>query len=236
MITGYISSKVIINKLYRDLQLNSQLDEVDIQEWVAEALKLIGAYGQFREVSDCIELNKGKAKLPCDFYKLVDIHYDGIPMYWSSNVNASNYQCPGCDIPVCDNCDLTFYINSSHLITNINVEHTAKVCLIYLALPVDEENYPLIPEDVYYEKAVTSYVIHMRDYADWRKGKITDKVFKKSEQDWLFYVNSAKGSANMPNTAQLDNIHSIWNRLIPNPNAYRRFFDGFNRRERRRLK
>jgi len=236
MITGYVSSKTIIAKLYRDLNINYEINEGDSIEWISEGLKLIGAYGQYNETTHCLELSLGKAKLPCDFHKLVDINWDGRPMHWATNTNASNYQCDNCQIPVCDVCDLNFYINDSYLITNINTDSTAELCMVYLAAPVDDEGYPMIPDDVYYAKALAAYITYMMDYADWRKAKLTDKVLAKSEKEWLFYVNSARGSANMPNTAQIENLKSIWQRLIPNPNAYDRNFSGFNRKQRRNLK
>ena len=235
MLSGYISSKAILNRLYRDLGINNEIDENDFVEWASDALRLIGAYSQYQEVSECVDLVDGKAKLPCDFHKLVDIHYKGQPMHWATNTNAANYQCTNCNIPVCDVCDLNFYINNSYLITNINVTTTANLCMVYLATPVDEEGYPMIPDDIYYEKAIAAYVTFMIDNQAWRSARISDKVFARSEKEWLFYVGAAKGSANMPNAAQLNNLGNIWQRLIPNPRAYDKNFRGFNRNEKRKL-
>lgn len=236
MITGYISSKVIINRLYRDLGVNTEINESDLIEWTSDALRLIGAYGQYEEKSKCFELTNGKAELPCDFYKLVDIMWENKPLYWATNTNAVNYQCSYCNIPICDICDLNFYINDRYLITNINTTTTSNVCLVYLAAPIDEEGYPMIPDDIYYEKAIAAYVTYMLDSQAWRAGRIADKVFNRSEKEWLFYCPAAKGSANMPNTAQTENLVSIWQRLIPNPKAYGKNFKGFNRGEKRRIK
>ena len=89
-----------------------------------------------------------------------------------------------------NNCNITFYINNSYIITNINDSFPSKeenICIVYLGIPTDDEGLPLIPDDVYYQKALTSYVISMLDYQEWRKGKTPDKVYQKSEQDWLFY-------------------------------------------------
>lgn len=235
MITGFISIKYILAKLYRDLGINSELNENDVVEWVAEALNMIGAYSQYTEISECITVKNGKAKLPCGFYKLVDLNYKNNPIYWATNTNAANYQCHTCRIPTCLNsqCKYTFYINDSYIITNIKDEHDeeANLCMVYLGIPTDEEGYPMIPDDVYYIKALTAYVTSMLDYQDWRKGKIADKVYQKSEQDWLFYVNSARGAANMPNVAQLEGLKNILVRLMPHHNDFRRGFKNFNQPE-----
>lgn len=235
MITGFVSINTILAKLYRDLGINYELNEGDVYEWCAEALAMIGAYSQYNEVSDCLTLVNGKVKLPCGFYKLVDVNYKGYPMYWATNTNANNYQCHNCRIPTCADgtCNYTFYINDSYLISNIEDENDveANICIVYLGIPVDDNNIPMIPDDVYYMKAISAYIISMLDYQDWRKGKIADKVYQQSEKDWLFYVNSARGAANMPNTAQLEGLKNVMRRLMPISNDYKTGFKNFNKGE-----
>lgn len=235
MISGFTSINKILATIYRDLGINYEINEGDAYEWVAEGLALIGAYSQYEEISECLTLVNGKAKLPCGFYKLVDINYKNQPIYWATNTNAHNYQCHNCRIPTCHNemCRYTFYLNDSYIITNIKDENDeeANVCMVYLGIPTDEEGLPLIPDNVYYVKALTSYITYKLDYQDWRKGKVTDKVFDKSEKDWLFYVNSARGAANMPNTAQLENLKNIMRKLMPITNDYSKGFKNFNKGE-----
>ena len=236
MISGFVSVKTILSKLYRDLSINKEINESAIIEWCNECLLKIGAYSQFKEISTCITLNCGKAELPCGFYKLVDIAYNNFPLHWATNTLASNYQCEGCQIPYCCT-DYNFYINDGYIITNIdcknNFEHSNKLCVVYLGMPIDDEGYPMIPDDVYFSEACAKYCTYMLDYQDWRKGQLADKVFQKSEQDYLFYVRSAKGAANMPNAAQLENLKNILVRLIPQQNAYNSHFKHISKQERR---
>jgi hypothetical protein len=238
MINGYVPIETLMAKLYRDLNLNSEIDELSVVEWSAEALKMIGAYSQFEEISECLELHDGKAKLPCGFYQLVDIHYNGIPLAWATNQAASNYQCEGCKIPCCVG-DYTFYINDYYLITNLDSSSetgtTQNVCIIYQGIPTDEKGYPMVPDHVYYHKALAAYVTYMLDRQEWRKGKIPDKVYQASERDWLFYVNSARGAANMPNIAQLENLKNIWSRMRPLGGEYNKHFINNRRGNIRRI-
>lgn len=236
MITGYVSVKYILAKLYRDLNLNQEINELDVIEWVNEALLKIGAYGQFKEISECLELKDGKVCLPNGFYKLVDIMYNNKPLAWATNTMANNYQCEGCRIPVC--CQpYTFYINDSYLITNIDTStaecSTDNICIVYLGMPVDSDGYPMIPDDVYFLEACAKYVTYMLDYSEWRKGTLPDKVIDRSEKDWLFYVNSARGAANMPSAAQLENLKNVMIRLIPKQNEYNKFFKNNPNQEKR---
>lgn len=239
MISGYISAKVVISKLYRDLGINEEIPESSIYEWMAEALSLIGAYSQYNEVSECLTLSSGKAKLPCDFYKLVTINFNGHPVFWATNTNANNYQCDNCQIPICSNgeCKYTFYLNDNYLITNIGLaeETEQNVCIVYLAVPVDEEGFPLVPDDIYYQKALTAFVTYMLDYQEFRKGKMADKVFQYSKSEWEWYVNSARASALMPNLAKLERLKNIWRRLLPLTNEYQNGFVNLGKKENRNI-
>ena len=73
MVNGYVSFKTVLNKLYRDLNINVEIQESHVAEWVAEVLSKIGTYSQYQEVKTCLELVNGKAQLPLNFYKIVDI-------------------------------------------------------------------------------------------------------------------------------------------------------------------
>lgn len=234
MISGFVSVKTVLAKLYRDLGVNRELNESSVVEWVNEVLLKVGAYSQFNEISACIELIDGKACVPNGFYKLVDIAYLNQPLHWATNTLANNYQCEGCQIPVCCT-GYNFYINDSYIITDIknsvNPEFPDKICIVYLGMPVDDEGYPMIPDDIYFAEACAKYCTYMLDYQDWRKGQLPDKVFQKSEVDYLFYVKSAKGAANMPNTAQLENLKNIWTKLIPSQGAYNNHFRNISKPE-----
>lgn len=238
MVTGFTSIKTILAKLYRDLNINTEINESHVIEWCNEALLKIGAYSQFEEVSKCLELTDGKACLPNGFYRIVDIKYNNQPLAWASNTMAANYQCEGCNIPQCCT-QYTFYINDCYLITNIdsstNTSTSDNICIVYLGIRVDDEGYPMIPDDVYFLEACAKYVTYMLDYQEWRKGQVPDKVIDRSEKDYLFYINSARGAANAPSTAQLENLKNVMVRLIPKSNEYNKFFVNNPNQEKRRL-
>lgn len=219
MINGYTSYKTVLAKIYRDLKLTTEVSEETVVEWIAETLDKIGTYNQYVEVKTCIDLIDGKAHLPAGFYKIVDIMFDNQPISWANNSMYNQYTCEGSKIPHCCT-GYNFYINDSYIITDIpntvyNTDGNQAISIIYLSVPVDTEGMPLVPDDVYFIKACVSYVTYMLDYQEWRKGNLPDKVLNKSETDYLWDINAARGSGNMPNAAKLDRLKNIWVRLMP---------------------
>lgn len=238
MIKNQVSLKYVISKLYRDLNINEELPISSVIEWSAEALEYIGAYGQYISKTTVLIVANHKVELPCDFYRLESISYNNKSLRWSGNTLPGNYMCDTCRLPDCKDCE-TFYIQDNMLYTSIehttdepSITSTNTLCITYTAIPTDEEGFPLVPDDVYYMKALTTYITYMLDWQQWRKGKIPDKVFQYSEKEWLFYVNSARGSANMPDLAKLENLKSTWQRLLPLNNEYNLLFRNLGKQER----
>lgn len=241
MIHKFVSLKRIISKIYLYTNTNYEISENFIVELCADALSMIGAYSQYTEVPCELELDKdGRAKLPLAFEKLVDIRYNNNPVYWATNNNANEYGCSDCKIQCSNSAKYTFYINNNFIISNITENNTNttdnKLCIVYLGIPTDDEGYPLVPDDVYYEKALMSYVISILDWQEWRRGKTTDKVFEHSQREWQFYVNAARGSANIPDTAQMERIKNVLKRLLPVRNDYATGFKNFNQEEKLNLR
>lgn len=233
MIHKFKSVKSIIAGLYRDLGSNTEINESDVIEWCSEALSLIGSYPQLKEVSLTLTLANHRVSLPCDFVYLKDINFQGHPLSWSTKSAVNNYNCPDCDtIPKCCT-ENNFYIQDGILNSSIK---EGDICIVYLGVPVDDEGFPLVPDNVYFDKALKAYVTYMLDKQQFRRGILPEAVFARSERDWLFYVNSARGSANMPDAQKMERLKNTWVRLIPNQNGYASNFQNLESRERRNLK
>jgi len=233
MITKFKSMKSIIAGLYRDLGINTEINEADVAEWIGEALNLIGSYSQMEEVSTILTVSNYRVELPCSFVYLKDITHNGRPLSWSSKSAANNYNCPDCNtIPSCCT-EYNFYIHDGCLNTSLE---KGDLCMVYLGVPVDDEGFPLVPDDVYFDKALKAYVTYMLDRIQFRRGSVPEVIYKESKQDWLFYVNSARGSAYMPDSAKMEKLKNVWVRLIPKQNEYQNSFRNLESRERRNLK
>lgn len=233
MIVNFKSSKALIAGLYRDLGVNTELDESSIIEWIGEALSMIGSYAQMKEVSTILTVANHTVSLPCDFVYPKDVTFQGKPLSWSTKSAANNYQCEDCNtIPTCCT-DYNFYIADGCLNTSLE---SGDLCIVYQAVPVDEEGFPLVPDNVYFDKALKAYVTYMLDKIQFRRGLIPEVVYRESSRDWLFYVNSARGSAYMPDASQMDRLQKVWVRLIPKPHEFSNNFRNLENHERRNLR
>jgi len=223
MVYKFTNFRSILNKLYTDLNLTTELNESHVISWIAECLDKIGTFYQYEEITTILTLVDGKVELPCNFDKLVSITNNNRPLSWSSSSNLRDYGCEDCKITTCCT-DNYFYISGNMIITDIKNTYDNTICLTYLGMPVDEEGYPLIPDDVSFKEACTKYITYMLDVREWRKGNIPDKIMERSEREALWYIGQAKGQGNMPNVAQLERLKNIATRLLPLNNEYKKNF------------
>jgi len=124
--------------------------------------------------------------------------------------------------------DATYKLNDNYMFTSFP---KGRVYLAYKAFPVDQDGFPKIPDNIKFVKAVESYIRYKIDYRMWRKGDIDDKVFKKSEQEWLWYCGSAGTSMRIPTIDQMESIKDQFLHLIPRLNLHADFFRTLNQQE-----
>ena len=226
-----VSLKTVISKVYRDVGENRELNFDDCVEWIGDALLHIGVFKQFKPKVLKLDIEGGRAKLPCDFYKLIYVTYQGIPMSWASNAMNTAYFCDDCKIPECCT-DNTFYVNDNFVFTSFA---EGEICMEYLSIPTDEEGFPTVPDQIDFLDACKFFVIKTLDWQDWRRGIIPDKVMQDSEMRWNDKVNAAKASGNMPNPHELERLKSTWQRLVPLNNEFMNGFRNLGKQERKYL-
>ena len=86
-----------------------------------------------------------------------------------------------------------------------------QVAIAYLKQKLDDEGYPLIPDDISYISALSAYIIYrktIRDFYNHVQGS-TD-IMLKSEEDWSFYCRQAKNKFYMPLT--IDDYENLKNK------------------------
>ncbi len=230
MIDKYVSIKTLIAKVHRDLDIQEPDKWVSMIEWSAEALGLIGAFSQYIPKTVVLDTTGFKAKLPCDFYKVQQIAVGALPIQYGTGTFDAQYHCSDCP-NLKTTSQLVYTINDSFIFTNFEQD----LCLSYLAIPTDEEGYPLIPDNVSYMEALYKYIDMKMAWPEARSGKLPMSIYREIVEDWNYKCMQARGNASMPNLEQLEGLKNQWMRLIPDVNRFGKFFNDLNFPEKIRL-
>jgi len=237
MITGskYISVYAIINKVYRDMGMSDAINLNDAIEWAGEAMEFIGAALSYIDKTKEIEIKDYKGTLPCGLHYIetasasaykhdeVDEDCEYKPHYRQMRYSTDAYHHTYCANNRDCNCisDLTYKVNDDSLYTNFE---EGSVLLAYKSIPVDDEGYPMIPDDVKFKNAVAYHIMYKLAFIKFMAGKISQRAYDIIDRDRDFYIGAANTRANLPSVDMAESIKNNWIRLIPKINQHA---DGF---------
>lgn len=119
----------------------------------------------------------------------------------------------------------TYSINDNYIFTNFA---SGYLFLSYRAIPVDCDGLPMIPDLQRYIEAVKTFIGMKLDYLLWRRGELSERIYRDSEAEWLWYVGSAGNAARMPD---YDGMQSLMNqiKLLGNKYSHGRFFNNLGK-------
>jgi hypothetical protein len=124
--------------------------------------------------------------------------------------------------------DYTYVITPGYIKTALK---TGYLMVSYQAVPVDNEGYPMIPDDESFEEAIYWYVNMKLTYPEWKAGRVRDAVYYDAKSSWNYYRKQAYGNAMMPNIDQLEAIKNAWIRLVPEIHEHGNAFATLNQRQ-----
>jgi hypothetical protein len=123
--------------------------------------------------------------------------------------------------------DAWYVIENGYIKTSFK---TGEVCMSYAAFPIDEECYPLVPDDISFKEAMFWYVYKKLILLGKNKGMNgIDYVF--ADKQWKYYCTQARNAANYPDLAKYASFMNQWVRLIPDLNNHESDFGEMGTRE-----
>jgi hypothetical protein len=241
-----ISTRAIFDQIANMLNLDSSLRDVAIRSWCSEALDFIGVGSQYILREKELDIHNFKAPIPCGYqtYKFIyagrkcDNIGQTSGMIWSNELRIHPTESP----TMFDKGNPHVTSNSTGNYREFNISggninvgfRTGHVFLIYDSLQVDDEGYPMMPDDVSFAYALFWFCIRNLIFGGY---KLADPSlnFMYCDTQWHYYCGQARAMWQFPNVAQMEAIASNWQRLIP---QRKRFDDGFknlNKREEGRI-
>lgn len=217
---GYTSIERVVENVIRDTGFTDEISWPDIVEWVFIAQELINVPNAYvRRVTDGsdgnyppIEIVNYRGELPCDYHRLIDIreYCNKLPVrYETGNFHTSN------NMPMAIGVDsITITMNDNYIFTNIE---TGQLELEYWAFPTDENGLPMIPDDVFYIRAIEAYLTERIGRKMWIQGKIAKDVYQQFEQDWYWYAGKVRVKDAMPTLPQMESLKNQILRLSIKP-------------------
>ena len=240
-----ISLKNILWKVLRN-PLASELTYEEAAEFAIEALRLLGAPLSFEDkvTNPPLTISNYKVALPSTLLKIrgarlifnLDNYEQGaVPLRHATDIYHKVLECSADADTTADTTDM---VGEYAYTTQKGIMYTSvpdgNVQIRYQQLMVDEDGYPLIPNNEKVIMGMEYYILHRYLEPLWMMGKITDKAFHYIEQKRHFYMGGAQTSMQLNGIDHLESVMNTINRLIINTQAYSNFYKGSGIKERLR--
>lgn len=226
---GRIIWKVLKNKLVTDLSYD------DAAESALEFIRLVGAPLAFTNEVATIEINTYKAALPENLINIrgvrlmegEDSPHGPTALRYATDLYHQQVDCNESS-EACVDREYTYEVQKGILFASFP---TGTAEISYKGIGVDEDGYPLIPDNEKFTMGLEYYILHRYLEGLWALGKITDKVFQYYEQKRHWYMGAANSSMQMQGIDQLESTMNGLNRLVRTDNAQETFFRKWGKKE-----
>jgi len=198
------------NPLLSDLQLENIVD------YCIEFMQIVNVPRLFTEEQACIPIEKHRGILPCDFYRDVQVKFHHHPLRYQTGTFTPDHSKLGHKYP-----DMTYKIQGRNIITSI--EH-GEVDLAYLALQVDDEGFPIIPENEKFLRALEDY-IKLKHYSIlFDIGRIKSNVLAHQEQEYAWSVGALESAMQDMSLGQAESFYNDWTQMVERTNEFNHGF------------
>lgn len=225
----------------------------DIHEWIGEACEMIRVSTALVKKSSPNEGETGalmvsshRVAIPSDFVDYFYVEYQGLTLPLGGD--KSGFGLPNhsrtTDIrtgskrygsliyedgtPVSDT-DFqrpALYNGEYHLMNDDYIQTSFEeghIKLHYLALPVDDCGFPMIPDKAFYKQAAVWYVIRNLLGQGYKHPVFS---YEYADQKFEEFMPRAQNQLKAPNAAQMELFRKLWVRMIPLDNLPTDFFAG----------
>ena len=206
---NYTNIKLIMDKLTRHPLLEDIPFEI-VVDYAIDFIRIVGTPPSFIEKTQKIQIKEYRGVLPCDYYQILQVrlingeHRMGAFRHSTDSFHTSNTK------P--QHGGLTYKIQGGCIITSIP---DGEIEIAYQAMPIDEEGYPLIPDNSSYSRALELYIKLQRFTDLFDEGKISPQVLNNTQQQYAWAVGQAQTDLIRPTLDQMEAISNMWNKLLP---------------------
>lgn len=218
--TGYISIKQILD----DCLDHPLLRDVSLERAVNYAVQFIQKVGMprlFTEKTKVLTIDNYRAVLPCDYYEIIQVRVVG------ENPNQPEYQTMVYSTDSFHmsknkgNNDFTYKIQGSCIFTSMK-EGTIEIA--YRAMAVDEDGFPLIPENSFFIEALELYIKKKVFTVLFDLGKINQASLQNVQQEYAWAVGQASSDLVRPTLDQLQTFTNMWCTLVQRTDEHSKGF------------
>ena len=207
MVNKLISSKTVVAKVYRDLDIRDASWESNAIEWVGECLRLLDTWVEYYMATKELTVSSFKALLPDYYHATVDVwrkHPDDnrwVPIVY----NFEDSEAAIIDYPE-EERPWSYWLNLDTIVTTFE---DGTLLLRYYRQCVDDNGYPMIPDNQNFQEACLYYILYkmfLRKYKHPDPNVNITWAYQMYEK----YIGQARAEIKFPTIGELEELVRNW--------------------------
>ena len=188
--------------MLQDISLETAVD------YTIDFMRIVGVPTIFTEKVELIKVDKYRALLPCDYYKVIQIRKPGgrALVYSTDNFHMNN-----------KGNSMTYKIQGNIIYTSFE---EGELELSYLAIEVDKDGYPLLPDNSSFTRALELYIKKQWFTILFDLGKIQPAVLQNTQQEYAWAVGDCQSEFNRLTLDQMEAFSNSWRTMLLRTNEH----------------
>ena len=208
-----VADRLMMNPLMKDLNFEFIIDKT------VECLRLVNMTPIYASKMEKITIKQFKGELPFDLAYIEQVFYNSngrlVPLNKGTDTIHNHYD--KVDSSETSNSSITYTVSMSKIYTNIE---TGELAMAYRAIAVDEDCFPLIPDNIKLIRCIESYIKYKWFDILNDMDKVSDRKLNKAEVDYCFNIGQAQSDLIIPDETEMESITNSIRQIIPNNNQF----------------
>lgn len=214
-----VASRVMRHPLMVDITLES------IIQYAVDFFMIMGLPASYYDKVEDVHIQNYRAVLPCDVMEIIQVRHKK-SMISLRGATDSFYRSPEDKYP--HRQEDTFKVQGNIIYTS---KKEGDIEIAYRALPVDDEGFPLIPDNSIFLKTLELYIKKEWFTILFDMGKISPGALQNTQQEYAFKAGQLNSEFILPSVSEMESISNMLNQLLSRNNEFRRGFKHLGDRE-----
>lgn len=173
--------------------------------YAVEFMHIVGVPTAFENKTEDLTVEEYATTIPNDCFRILALKKGATSLALNTSTSVYGTSKEG-------NTSSMYTIRGNQIHTSFK-EGTIQIA--YLAMPIDDEGYPTIPDMAAYIRALELYIKKKWFTILFDLGKINVSIYNNVKQEYAFAVGQAQNKLIMPSLDEMEAFTNMWNSLLP---------------------
>lgn len=229
-----ISLKVIVDKVLRH-PLMAGISYEAIIDYCIDFMRIVKCPNIFEEKSIRLEVKDYRTSdLPDDFYEVIQVKCKNTCMTYSTDSfhvaipykkvvdsEGKEHEVVEDDYIRQTESDFTYKIQGNRIYTSFR---DGEIEVAYMSIPIDEEGYPMIPDNSKFTRALEAYIKKQWFTILFDLGKLQGPILQNTQQEYAWAVGACESEFKHLTLDKAESFYKMWTNILNSAKHHRTGF------------